>query len=81
MQRAPIDPDRPGEGRLTDARRILAHHRRRRYPDNGVCGFCAGRWRADRTLTGKPAHGCAPRRRALAVLDAAGQLDDQGRLR
>lgn len=69
----------PTEDEIRAARRALALHRRRRYPDTAVCGLCGYRWQAGITPSGLPSRGCLRRRHVLDVLDVAGQLDDQGR--
>lgn len=69
----------PTENQLRAARRAVAQHRRRRYPDTGVCGLCGYRWQAGVSPSGKPYRGCLRRRRALDLLDAGGQLDGRGR--
>ncbi len=68
------------EYEIRAARRAMALHRRRRYPDTSVCGFCGFRWQVGVTRSGKPASGCPRRRHAVGVLDGAGLVDDQGRL-
>lgn len=75
----PIDSP-PTDDEIRAARRAVAVHRRRRYPDTAVCGLCGYWWQTSRTRSGKPSAGCARRRRALNVLDAADLLDSQGRL-
>lgn len=71
----------PQDLKVTSARRVMAQHRRRRFPDTGWCGFCGRRWIASKTRRGTLTEGCAQRRQAQEVLDVAGQLDKRGRLR
>lgn len=65
----------PTKDELRAARRAVALHRRRRYPDNGVCGLCGYRWQVTIAPRGTRYPGCLRRRHALELLDAAGQLD------
>lgn len=69
----------PGAEEIRAARRVAAQHRRRRHPDKHRCGLCGGRWEVGRTRSGRPSRGCPPRRQALEILDAVGQLDELGR--
>lgn len=75
----PAGAEPPTDDQLREARRAVARHRRRRYPDTRFCGLCGQRWHVDRTRSGRPARGCTVRRQALDVLEVAGQLDDAGR--
>ncbi len=75
-----VDSALPRTAEVRMARATLARHRRRRYPDRLVCGFCGGVWRRGVTYTKKPAAGCFRRRQAIEVLDVAGHLDSHGRL-
>ena len=68
------------EDEIRAARRTVAIHRRRRYPDTTVCGLCGYRWLSAPTAAGKTVTGCLRRRRALDILESAGRLDGQGRL-
>jgi hypothetical protein len=65
---------------VTEARRAVLQHRRRRYPDRAACGFCGGKWQIGHTAAGTPMAGCEPRRQAIVILDQAGQLDADGHL-
>lgn len=69
----------PDPDQIRAARRTVATHRRRRHPDRRACGHCCWPWRIEQTPGGRPSRGCATRRRALDVLDAAGELDALGR--
>lgn len=68
----------PTEAEVLSARRAVAQHRRRRYPDTGQCGYCPQPWRVGETRAGRAVEGCERRREALDVLDAAGLLDTYG---
>ncbi|MGH3648964.1 MAG: hypothetical protein ACRDTM_17525 [Micromonosporaceae bacterium] len=56
----PLGPAAPTDLEIASARRILAQHRRQRYPHGRSCGWC------------QEHYPCTPRRSAEQVLHTAG---------
>jgi hypothetical protein len=59
---------------IAAARRILAKHVRRTYPDTGCCAFCGGTW-LPAGPEGRRVNGCAARQLAASFIAEVGGTD------